>query len=270
LQDQKGAKQKFKVEKRITINPKELISISDIMLLATATQSTFESPLVRNGVYMETMPYSYFDEEVSILKTYVEIYGLQQTEKYYCSYEIIKGYDTEPEEVALIKYKRLDAKAIQAYLLKLELSDLVSGNYHFAIKVYNSNKDLIASKTANFVRSNSSADIEQLSLRSEKFENSFAKNIDVDSLNYVLMAIAPLVFGPSKDLIEELINNDNEIAKRRYIHDYWKDRAQDNAEGAYLSYMTIARAVDRRFYNGTSYGFDTDLGYIFLRYGAPA
>jgi len=239
------------------------------MLLATANQSTEESAMVRNGVYLETLPYAYFDDEMNMLKSYIEIYGLQNTEKYYCSYEIIKGYDTEPGEVQMVKYKRLDAKEMQAHLLKLDVSDLTSGNYHYAIKVYNPKKELLAAKTANFVRSNSAADIKQLSQRSDKFNNSFTKSIDADSLDYYLMAMAPIVYEPRRALLDQLLTDDNALAKRRFIHDYWKERSGDSAEGASVAYMKIARAVDRRFYNGTSYGFDTDLGYIFLRYGKP-
>ena len=269
LVNQKGNKKELKIEKRIKIEEKQLISMSDIMLLATANQSTEESAMVRNGVYMETLPYAYYDEEINLLISYIEVYGLQNTEKYYCSYEIINGYHSAPKEVEVVKYKRLDVKELQAHLLKLDISDLISGNYHFAVKVFNPKKELIVSKVSNFVRSNTSADIRQLSMRSDKFEKSFSNYIAKDSLDYYLMAMAPIVYEPRKSLLDQLIGDNNELAKRRLIHDYWRERSGDGAEGASIAYMKIARAVDKRFFNGTSFGFDTDLGYIFLRYGKP-
>lgn len=269
LENQKGSKKVVKIEKRITIAEKETIGISDIMLLATAKQSTEQSAMVRNGIYLETIPYAYYDDNMTTLKSYLEVYGLENTEKYYCSYEIIKGYDTNPGEVEVVKYKRLGSEALQAHLLNLDISNLISGDYHFAVKVFNPQKELITSKIANFYRANTSADMKQLSLRSKKFEKSFVSEITVDSLDYYLMALAPIVFGPQRSLLDKLLNDDNELAKRRFIYDYWKERSGESAEGASIAYMRIARAVDKRFFNGTSYGFDTDLGYIFLRYGKP-
>ena len=146
LEDQKGPKHIFKIEKQVTISHKNLMLMSDIMLVAAIEQSDQESPIVRNGVYMEILPYSYFGKDIDVLTSYVEVYGLQDTEKYYCSYEIIEGYDSDAGTVEVIKYKRLDASNIRAYLLKLEITDLVSGNYHFAVKLYNEKKEIINSR----------------------------------------------------------------------------------------------------------------------------
>ncbi len=269
LENQKGSKKVLKIEKRITIAEKKPIALSDIMLLAAAQQSTEQSAMVRNGVYMETLPYAYYGDDMNTLKSYVEVYGLEGTEKYYCSYAIVGGYHTSAKETEVVKYKRLSGEDLQAHLLNLDISNLISGDYHFAVTVYNPSKEVIATKTVNFYRSNTNADIKQLSLRSDKFSSSFTNDITVDSLDYYLMALAPVVFEPKKTLMQNLLNRDNELAKRRFIHDYWKERSGDAAEGACIAYMKIARAVDRRFFNGTSYGFDTDLGYIFLRYGKP-
>lgn len=269
LENQKGTQKVLKIEKRITIAEKESITSSDIMLLATVKQSTEQSAMVRNGVYMEALPYAYYGEDMTKLKSYIEVYGLQNTEKYYCSYEIIKGYDSDPKEVEVIKYKRLSSDEIQALLLNLDISNLISGDYHFAVKVYNPQKELITTKTVNFYRANTFADIRQLSLRSDKFDKSFANDISADSLEYYLLALAPVIEGPKRSLLDQLLGEDNDLAKRRFIHDYWKERSGESAEGASIAFMRIARAVDKRFYNGTSYGFDTDLGYIFLRYGKP-
>ena len=193
LEDQKGPKHIFRIEKQVTIAHKDLMLMSDIMLVSAIEQSDQESPIARNGVYMEILPYSYFGKDIDVLTSYVEVYGLQDSEKYYCSYEIIEGFEVDAREVEVIKFKRLDSKEIKAYLLKLEITDIVSGNYHFAVKLYNDKKEIIDSKIVNFVRVNPKADINQLSKRSDKIGNSFVKDIDVDSLDYFLKALAPIV-----------------------------------------------------------------------------
>ena len=37
----------------------------------------------------------------------------------------------------------------------------------------------------------------------------------------------------------------------------------------YDAYLNLARAVDKKFNSGFGYGFETDRGRIFMKYGAP-
>ncbi len=269
LEDQNGLKQVFKVEKQVSIEAQKDMSMSDIMLLATISQSDEESPMVRNGVYMEVLPHAYYGKDLDVLISYLEVYGLQDQDKYYCSYEIISGYDSATETQEVVKYKRLESKELQACLLKLDISDIASGDYHLVVNVYNGNKEIVDSKASTFVRVNPKADIANLSKGMNRINNSFVTDIVIDSLDYYLKAIAPIVNEPKRSMLDELLDNGSTLAKRRFIYDYWSASSGEDAKGASEAYMKIARAVDRNFFNGTSYGFDTDMGYVFLRYGKP-
>lgn len=262
----------FKIEKSLSIESNEKVEVSDIMLLATAKNSTEKSNMVKNGVYMEAQPYGFYPEDVDLLRAYVEVYNVSSLDplgKYYMSYEIVKGYKDLPKQTEQIKYKRIEHQELQGLLLSMDISDLPSADYHIAISLYNQEKEVIASRKANFVRSNLKGDVTQLSRGSKRLENSFTKSIDKDSLNYYLMAIAPLIESPKKAILDNLVSKGESIAKQMFLHEYWTERAGESAEASCNAYMKIARAVDEMFFDGTSYGFDTDMGYIFLRYGNP-
>src|SRR5690606_17534227 len=49
----------------------------------------------------------------------------------------------------------------------------------------------------------------------------------------------------------------------------WNRVAPHDPPGTYEKYMNVVRAVDRQFYSGFRRGFETDRGYIFLKYGKP-
>lgn len=262
----------FLMEKLIEVRNFDFASISDIMLLATAKSSDVISDMVKHGVYLETQPYGYYGEDMDVLSAYVEIYDIlkeSSEDKYYFSYAIIEGYPDKPGETALVKYKPLIAEELQVFVLHMDISDVPSGDYHFKIAIHDKDKNLISEEASNFVRSNPKADINQLSKRSIDINQSFVQDIATDSLNYYVQAISPLVQGQQKSTLEALLDESNAKTKRIFLHKYWNDRAGEAAEAACHTYMRIARAVDSKFYNGTSRGFDTDMGYIFLRYGKP-
>ncbi|MEO6130462.1 MAG: GWxTD domain-containing protein, partial [Saprospiraceae bacterium] len=52
-------------------------------------------------------------------------------------------------------------------------------------------------------------------------------------------------------------------------HQYWAKLAGKYAQQAYDAYMKVAKVVDENYRSGFGYGFETDRGHIFLKYGKP-
>jgi GWxTD domain-containing protein len=69
--------------------------------------------------------------------------------------------------------------------------------------------------------------------------------------------------------VKMITSQRNENAMRLYLFSYWIKENHNNPEAAYSEYMKVARQVDQSFANGFGRGFETDRGYIFLKYGAP-
>lgn len=271
LSDPNGKSSTFKVEKEIEVAAVAKPSLSDVSLLAAAKSSDWESPLVKNGIYMEPAPYGVYDESQQQLLAYLELYklNLSATDKYFLEYTILSGYKGQNAEPQLTKYKRIKPGEEAIHLLRMNIADLPSGAYHFNVQLRNAKKELVTSSAVNFLRDNPEADKAQLSRRSKGFENSFVHHIAEDSLNYYLQAVSPIAKEPLRSALDEAFASEDILTKKLYLHNYWKDQAGDQAELMCNAYMRVARIVDKQFWNGTSHGFDTDLGYIFLRYGKP-
>lgn len=271
LSDPNGNSPSFKVEKSISIAYDQKPSFSDISILATAKSESVESPLVKNGIYMEPLPYGVLEEPNNTMLTYCELYNFntQPEDKYFIEYTVVQGYDDNPGAVELKKYKRIKSGEESVHLLNMDVSSLPSGAYHFMMILRDATKAELARKSANFIRTNHSADVAQLSRRSKAYETSFVHDIASDSLNYYLQAVSPVAQEPLRSALDEAFSSDDETTKRLYLHNYWKKQSPNSAEAMCKAYMKVARVVDDQFFNGTSYGFDTDMGYIFLRYGKP-
>ena len=56
--------------------------------------------------------------------------------------------------------------------------------------------------------------------------------------------------------------------KRVFLFAYWSERS-DTAKKAFNTYLEYVRKIDELFYSGFGYGFETDRGVVYLRYGKP-
>ena len=55
-----------------------------------------------------------------------------------------------------------------------------------------------------------------------------------------------------------------------YLYSYWALYNPNNAKAAYDAYMDVARAVDKTYDSGFGYGFESDRGFVFMKYGKPS
>jgi GWxTD domain-containing protein len=66
-----------------------------------------------------------------------------------------------------------------------------------------------------------------------------------------------------------LLQKGSAKSKQFFIHRYWSEQAGKFADQAFASYMSVAKIVDKMYRSGFGYGFETDRGHVFLKYGRP-
>jgi GWxTD domain-containing protein len=99
--------------------------------------------------------------------------------------------------------------------------------------------------------------------------DAFVNAIPDDSLDYFMRAMAPIVNSLDVDVMNLLLQKGSSKARRYFIYRYWTTTAGNGAAAAFESYMKVARVVDQNFRSGFGYGFETDRGHVFLKYGKP-
>ena len=100
-------------------------------------------------------------------------------------------------------------------------------------------------------------------------EESFVQNIAPGQLRYDLKAIAPIVAMADVEVLNYVIENGSEKSKRFFLYRFWSEQNAQSTETAYQAYMEVARAVDNMYGSGFGYGFETDRGFIYMKYGRP-
>ena len=240
---------------------------SDIQLLSTFKASKEESLMVKHGYYMEPLAFNFYNKNASTLIFYSELYNTDKSigEDFAIRYRI---ENLNNKKIFVVRNKRRKAKPINILLLQIDIKELVSGNYRLVVEVRNRNKELLSSKSIDFQRSNPLLDLEQGAYGGD-LSKEFVSKLDAHILRYSLKAIAPIVKEADVQVLNMVIASEDTIAQQRFLLTYWAAKNPSHPALAYEEYMKVARVVDKTFQSGFGYGFETDRGFIFLKYGKP-
>ena len=244
-------------------------TVADIQLLGKAkSESTTgeANPMVKHGIYMEPLTFSFVGDEYSELLFFTEFYNVASLG--YIKYGINEGYDDAGVE-AMAKYKKVEVGAALPLVLSLPVDKLKSGKYHLTVKLYDIDKNEVASSKADFIRQNTEYDKEYWTNYDDTVENSFVDSIAADDLRYHLLAILPIAKQPYLGTLQLVLDLKNETAQRHFLLDFWRDQSASYPNLAFKKYMEVAKLVDYTYNDNVGYGFQTDRGHLFLKYGKP-
>lgn len=243
--------------------------ISDVQLLSIARSDPGgQGSLNKSGLYIEPLAFGYYYSALDKLNAYTETYHTDQVEgQAYIQYTLRPLSGDIPAPV--VAYRKVNKNKTDAHLFQLDIAHLISGSYVFEAALYDGSKTMVTSESVLFSRSNPVGDSLYISSGSLNLDASFIKQIPEDSLDYHLRAMAPIVGSTEVDIMNSLLIKGSARSKQFFIHRYWSNEAGKYADQAFAAYMKVARAVDDLFRSGLGYGFETDRGHIFLKYGKP-
>jgi GWxTD domain-containing protein len=270
-----------KVENAITYKstiivdyPDDMLRQSDIQLLsyvrADSTQNA-QNTHIKNGYYMEVLPFAFYDRSYPNLTFYNEIYNADKGigDDFMVSYAVCKLFATPNDKPLMIAHKRKKAAPYIVNLLQLDISQLESGNYRLVVSVRNRANELLSEKEVMFQRSNPNLEIKADTVSTETLNNEFVGQMAEKDLVYSLKSILMKVPDADVAVLNEMMKSKDLMAQRRYIFTYYSKISPNLPEQAHDEYQMIVKAVDRMYNNGFGYGFETDRGRIYLRYGRP-
>ncbi len=245
---------------------------SGLQLLASFERAE-ENPdnmFIKNGILMEPLPYNFYGRYASSLIFYNEVYNADQAigEDFLVSY-FIEKLENNSKETVMIGHKRQKPQPIIPLLVQMDISQLPSGNYNLAVEVRNRSKELLSKKRIFFQRSNPLIEEESVAMAEVDLEEEFVNKLNAEQLEYSLRALTPRMPTGDVEMVNTLMRKDNLEGQRLYLFSYWAKESPNNPEFAYRKYMEVAEAVDEKFNSGFRHGFETDRGYVYLKYGQP-
>lgn len=245
---------------------------SDLQLLSTSKKSEEENIFVKNGFYQESLPFNFYNKKATELIFYNEIYNADQ----FAPGSIIVSYGinfikNENKTMVTIGHKRKRSAPVNVLLNRVDISDLPSGNYEFFVEIRNKEKELLTQKSIQFQRSNPYLKFFEEETLAIDLSKEFVGELTYDELQYSVRAIAPLVKNDDVDFINTILSkrNPDTTALRRFLFNFWVNQDPNQPKQIFDQYMEVAKAVDRMYDGGFGYGFESDRGFIYMKYGRP-
>lgn len=251
--------------------PKQL-HLSEIQLLRSYKKEETESVFSKNGYYMEPLPFSFYERGATRLAFYAEIYHANST---ITDADYLVRYFIEEDKGAGVKNlissgsQRKKPSEIDALLVQMDISKLESGNYKLTLEVRNNANELLSSRLVSFQRSNPFQVQNIEDITDETLAKQFTEALDEKQLKYSLAALSPIVVGDDAEVLNNVNRGADLKNKRFFIFRHFVQVDPNNPEAAYKKYMALANAVHEKFKSGFRYGFETDRGRAYLRFGAP-
>lgn len=243
---------------------------SDIQLLASVKPTKQNHILAKNGFYLEPLAYNFYNRNYSKLIFYNELYDTDKTigDAFQVSYGIEKMVNGKSTTVR-IGHKKRQPQPVNVLILQMDIKDLESGNYNLFVEIRNRAKELLSRKNIEFQRSNPFLQATHEVTKEIEIKDEFVAALTKEELKYSLRAIAPLVLESDVELLNSVVKNKDTTIQQRFLFNFWVNQNPNQPDITYKAFMKIAKAVDRMYTTGFGYGFESDRGYVYIRYGRP-
>ena len=258
---------------QIVVDNTPRLYMSEVQLLRGFKQDTSSHPFVKNGQYLEPMPFGFYDKNATVLAFYTEVY---HSIKYItdASYGIrfMIERDLGNGEMKLISLgnQKKRPSSIDAILIQMDISLLESGNYKLTLELRNKVNEVLAVRSIPFQRSNPYLNISDTDLSKEALDKQFVQSLEEKDLRYSLRALSPNIsFGTEPEELKNILLGSDLDAMRFFLFRHFVRLDPNQPEVAWRAYMETANAADKQFHSGFRYGFETDRGRTYMKYGRP-
>lgn len=244
--------------------------LSDVQIFAKAVPS--EDPqLSKHGYLFELIPYGFVSPKQDTIGILFESYHTDHWKLPVVNYLLrIDKMDELNKKTILRNWWQRKPTDMDVISSRINASQFESGRYRLMIALADSAHRLVDSVFYFFIKSNPEYDAAKLGkISADEIASSFAGKLTDAEVDYALQAI--LMNIPYKDIqvVNLILENKNIEAGRRYLYQHFKSLEPLHPEAYYTQYLEVARAADREFKVSGRYGFQSDRGLIFMKYGKP-
>ena len=262
LIDNNGKEKIVQFSQKINIDfGQKPVELSDLQLLAAVSAAKDKNhPFAKQQYLLEPLVTPFYPSGTDKILFYTELYAPDRDDLLQLKYYLRETQTFTDRELKLA-YQKRKAKAVRPLLLALDISDVPSGKYELVLEISDSNQVIQAQKTIAFER---------------RFDQSipvadihFDDTLSAEQLRYSLRALSPILPQTQADTLNRVLKLEDLEAKRQFLVDYWRTKSPRFPDVSYEKYMEVVRAVDKTFETGFRFGFETDRGHFYLKYGRP-
>ncbi len=260
---------------------------SGLQLLDTTIESAAETEFMKNGHQQIPACTNFLDDTKSTLHYYAELYGTTNISK--ATYPLIqKVFITKKEHEGFygnfIKTDTITAKDASPISGSFNIASLPSGNYYLRVTLGNSTRNVLTSESLFFQRLNKHPyeEPDTVTKKAAPVSDTGMESVNLLDLNktfvakyklYEVTAILKMLLPVSDPLgtqnINNFLKNPDDLYMRYYVYNHFLQINKDDPEQAWKDYSAKVITVNKLFGGHGNRGYETDRGFIYLRYGAP-
>lgn len=253
--------------------PSDKFSMSGIQFVESFKKTTTENVLSKSGY--DFVPYvdNFFPSDKGKLSFYTEIYNplhKDGSEEKYLVSAFIESFETKKMMNEYVRIKKEPSKQVTVLLSEFDISRLPSGNYSLVVNMRDKENKIIAQNFNFFQRSNPGVGSNALDLASVSLENTFVNQItNADSLREYIRSMQPVATELESMFIKSQVETASLEVMKQFFQRFWQTRNELNPSKAWEDYKLEVRKVNSAYSTQVKKGYNTDMGRVYLQYGAP-
>ncbi len=286
LTDQADTTSKFTYTDTFTVlPPRDPSFFSDLQLLDTIIESPAQTWFLKNGHQQVPTCTNFIGDNIKVLHYYAELYGADQISK--VNYPLVRKVTISKKQSDdyygnFIKTDTVSPEKLSVASGSFSLAPLPSGNYYLNISIENKIHKTITSGSLFFQVMNLHPIEEEVVKRTIAASDTAIENIKVLDLDKTflskyttteIIAILKMMLPVSDPMETQTINNfikkPDDMYMRYYIYNHFKSINQKEPGKAWKEYSEKVIEVNKLFSVTGTKGYQSDRGFIYLRYGAP-
>ena len=258
---------------------------SGLQLLDTTIGSQAKTVFLKNGKQQIPICTNFLDEPKHTLNYYGELYksGRIPASEYPLvqKVSIIKREDDLPIG-NFIKTDTITPNGLYTFSGSFDIRYLASGNYLLSVSLANNSHEAIASGSLFFQRLNTHPLIDTLK-KAKAANDTGIENVKVLNLNKTFVAkynlaqvrgilkmLLPFSDYAATQTINGFLKKPDDLYSRYYIYNYFAAINKNDPTKAWKEFSEKIIEVNKLYTARGTPGYETDRGFIYLRYGAPS
>lgn len=248
------------------------ISISDL-LFAERMLPAEEGRPSKYGYQVVPLLSDYLPSGIGTLEFYAEVYGSNThfgADSLYMLTTQIENAEKAGVFGGFRQVQRMKARPVEPVLARFDIAQLPSGNYLAVVEVRDRRGELVVRREQFFQRNNRvSYNYDLQAMASMDISSTFAGAFtDVDTLAEHVNSLRPIADPLERKIIDDRYKDRDMELMRRFFYGFWANRNPD-PEAAWRAYRQEVIKVNKLFGCRVQQGYETDRGYVYLKYGPP-
>ncbi len=250
------------------------LDMSNIIFEKEVTPTEEDGPFVKSGYLMTPWLISTIPAAMEEFYVYSEVYNSDYKlggNGAYIEKHQLRNLDVDSvfENYSIVK--RVNTSQVNVILKRVDLKTLPDGTYSYTIELFNRENELVGSTGKQFYRQSDIPSLKngQRTAEVADFETHIRSATSRDSIVDYIRCIRPLGTRADQNFIDYNWDKASTEVLQSYLIGFWVTYKTENVFEEWITYRKLVKLVNKEFGSAAKAGYDTDMGMVYLKYGAP-